>query len=194
MEIDLTPILTAAGNIPGCTTAVHAEKSDRPIVWMYGITKQYKESALALGAVWSPKKQAWWVTHDRYLKKTAPQETDTAPQETNALPDKYAKLRDDLITALAAGRAAQEKDPEDGGACNFDACAVKLTRWNHALVERAAKEAGTSCFPWKCFRDPMFVFSPDTGAQGNARSRNAEAMTACMKSLGWDAMDYSQMD
>lgn len=28
----------------------------------------------------------------------------------------------------------------------------------------------------------------------NARSRNAEAITACMNALGWDAMDYCQMD
>ena len=115
--------------------------------------------------------------------------TESAP-----LPEKYAKLRDDLTKAIEAGRKAEENDPEDGGACNFDACAVKLTRWNHDLVEQAAKDAGTHCFTWKCYRETMFVFVPKTRSQRNARSRNAEAMTAFMNALGWDAMDYCQMD
>lgn len=110
------------------------------------------------------------------------------------LTGRYAKLRDDLRQALAAGRAAQAANPEDGGTCNFDSAALCLPRWNGKKVKQAAKEAGTSCFTWNCFGSRMFVFGPNTNAQGNARSRNAEAMTHAFRSMGYDAMDYCQMD
>lgn len=109
------------------------------------------------------------------------------------LSGKYAKLRDDLRAALAAGRAAEDADPEDGGTCNFDAASISLPRWNTAKVEQAAKEAGTGCFVWELGRR-RFVFNPNTRAQGNARSRNAEAMTKALRALGYDALDYCQMD
>ena len=116
-----------------------------------------------------------------------------APKIT-PLSGKYAKLRDDLVTALKAGRAAEEANPEDGGTCNFDSAAISLPRWRSALVERAAQEAGTRCFGWDLFGGRRYVFIPNTSAQGNARSRNAEAMVEALKSMGYDAMDYCQMD
>ena len=111
---------------------------------------------------------------------------------TKPLTGKYAKLRDDLKAALEVGKAAQTG--EDGGTCNFDATSIFLPRWNTALVERAAKEAGTSCFKWDFGRAGKFVFEPISRAQGNDRSRNAEAVTAYMKSLGYETFDYCQMD
>lgn len=117
------------------------------------------------------------------------------PEDTKKLSGKYAKLRDDLRTALEAGRQAQKQNPEDGGSCNFDSASINLPRWRSALVEQAAAEAGTRCFDWSLFGSRRYVFIPDHGgAQGNARSRNAEAMTAALRSMGYDAMDYSQMD
>ena len=110
------------------------------------------------------------------------------------LTGKYAKLRDDLKKALAAGRAVEDANPEDGGTCNFDSSALSLPRWTAEKVKQAAKEAGTGCFVWNCYGSKQFVFGPDTRAQGNARSRNAEAMTAALRSMGYDAMDYCQMD
>ena len=110
------------------------------------------------------------------------------------LTGKYAKLRDDLRRALAAGRAAEKANPEDGGTCNFDSAAIRLPRWNAAKVEQAAKEAGTSCFDWILFGGKRYVFSPDSKAQANARSRNAEAMTKALKAMGYEAMDYCQAD
>ena len=111
-----------------------------------------------------------------------------------ALTGKYAKLRDDLRQALAAGRAAEKANPEDGGTCNFDAASIFLPRWNSAKVEQAAKEAGTNCFDWILFGGRRYVFSPDSKAQANARSRNAEAMTKALKAMGYEAMDYCQAD
>ena len=61
-------------------------------------------------------------------------------------------------------------------------------------MEQAAKEAGTSCFSWNLFGGRRWVFGPDTRAQGNARTRNAEAMTRALAGMGYQAMDYCQMD
>ncbi len=110
------------------------------------------------------------------------------------LAGKYAQLRDDLAAALAAGRSAEDDDPEDGGACNFDAASLALPRWKESLVRQAAAEAGTGCFSWVLFGSKRYVFTPNTRSQGNARTRNAEAMTAELRRRGYDALDYSQMD
>lgn len=119
---------------------------------------------------------------------------DNKLSEPKPLTGKYAKLRDDLRTAIQIGRDAEASDPEDGGTCNFDASAISLPRWNTAKVKQAAKEAGTGCFKWNWWGAVQFVFDPDTRGQGNARSRNAEAMTAALKSMGYDAFNYCQMD
>lgn len=112
--------------------------------------------------------------------------TDTRP-----LKGRYATLRDDLKKALATGREAEAKNPEDGGTCNFDSAAIYLPRWRESMVEQAAKEAETSCFKWE---DGFYVFSPNTRAQANARSRNAEAMTKALENLGYKVFEYQQMD
>lgn len=124
-------------------------------------------------------------------KLTAPK-----PQQAAAKPltGKYAKLRDDLKAALAAGRAVEDDDPEDGGACNFDAASLLLPRWKEALVEQAAEEAGTGCFTWSLFGKKRFVFRPNTNGQANARSRNAEAMTDALARMGYQAFCYQQFD
>ena len=124
-------------------------------------------------------------------KLTAPK-----PQQAAAKPltGKYAKLRDDLKAALAAGRAVEDDDPEDGGACNFDAASLLLPRWKEALVEQAAEEAGTGCFTWSLFGKKRFVFRPNTNGQANARSRNAEAMTDALARMGYQAFCYQQLD
>lgn len=116
------------------------------------------------------------------------------PAAVKPLTGKYAALRDALRQALEAGRAAERANPEDGGACNFDASALYLPRWQSAKVEQAAREAGTRCTTWTLFGTRKYVFSPNTSAQGNARSRNAEAMTAALAALGFDAVDYCQLD
>lgn len=110
------------------------------------------------------------------------------------LSGKYAALRDALREALRVGRAAEDADPEDGGTCNFDSAALHLPRWNAALVRRAAQEAGTSCHSWQLGSSRLWVFVPNSSAQANARSRNAEAMTRALAAMGYDAVDYSQMD
>lgn len=110
------------------------------------------------------------------------------------LTGKYAKLRDDLKIALKAGKDAEAKSPEDGGTCNFDSAAISLPRWNKELVKQAAEEAGTRAWEWNLWGSRRWVFSPDTHAQANARSRNAESMVEALTALGYDATDYCQAD
>lgn len=131
-------------------------------------------------------------TYKKMLKKyTKPQKPEGPPAP---LSGKYAKLRDDLREALQAGRHAETCNPEDGGSCNFDSAALHLPRWKKELIQQAAREANTSCFTWNCFGEKLYVFRPDTFSQGNARSRNAEAMTRALSRMGYDAMDYCQAD
>jgi len=134
------------------------------------------------------------LSHFAVIRAAYPPDKPKDKRAPGALTGRYAKLRDDLKKALAAGRAVEDANPEDGGTCNFDSSALSLPRWTAEKVKQAAKEAGTGCFVWNCYGSKQFVFGPDTRAQGNARSRNAEAMTAALRSMGYDAMDYCQMD
>jgi len=131
---------------------------------------------------------------EQYARIRAAYPPDKKRNTTPApLTGKYAKLRDDLKKALETGRAAEDANPDDSGTCNFDSAALSLPRWNSNKIMQAAKEAGTGCFTWMC-GSRHFVFSPHTRSQANARSRNAEAMTAALRSMGYDAAGYYQMD
>lgn len=129
--------------------------------------------------------------YEAFFKKYA--SPPRTPRKTRVLTGKYAKLRDDLRVALEAGRVAEMAEPGDGGTCNFDSAAICLPHWQPALVTQAAKEAGTNCSRWRAFKD-TFTFRPDTGGQGFARTRNAEAMTKALCEMGYDATVYYQMD
>lgn len=126
---------------------------------------------------------------DRIRAAHRPDQEQPAP-----LTGKYAKLRDDLRAALAAGRAAEEAAPSDGGASNFDSPALRLPRWSRSKVEQAAREAGSACFVWDLYGSKRYVFRPYTRAQGIARSLNAEAATDALRRLGYEAFSYCQMD
>lgn len=123
-----------------------------------------------------------------------PADEQRSKEESPPLTGKYAKLRDDLKVALEAGRTAERENPEDGGTCNFDAASIRLVRWNGEKVEQAAKEAGTGCFVWNFYGQKRFVFSTRVGGQALKNEKAAEAMTAALGSMGYDAMEYCQMD
>lgn len=118
-----------------------------------------------------------------YLKKY--------PESPAPLTGKYKKLADDLKTAIEAGQVAEAKNPEDGGACNFDATLAHLPRWNEKKVIQAAKEAGTTA--WK-YKPGLFIINPITNGQANARSRNEETVTSKLSELGYQTTDYCCMD
>lgn len=110
------------------------------------------------------------------------------------LSGKYAALRDAIIVALAAGRATEDAKPDDGGTCNFDAPALVLPRWNAAKIQQVAKEAGSSAFAWNLYGSKLWVLRINSGAQGNARTTNAEAACASLTAAGYDCHMYYQMD
>lgn len=120
----------------------------------------------------------------------------TPDAEKVPLTGKYAKLAADLRAAADAARAASAAHPDDGGTCNMDAAALTLPRWNAAKVEQAAKQACCTCCTWTLFGHKHFVFFPLDGCpgQGDRRSAAAEAMTRALAALGYDAIDYCQMD
>lgn len=128
------------------------------------------------------------------IRAAYPPDAERPTSAPAPLTGKYAKLRDDLKAALAEGRAAEDASPEDGGTCNFDSPALDLPRWNAAKIQQAAKEAGSGCFIWSPFGSRLFVFRPNTHAQGNARNCNAEAVSAALRRMGYDAFCYYQMD
>lgn len=105
---------------------------------------------------------------------------------------RYAKLADDLRKAAELGYAAAAKSG-DGGTCNFDAVYLKLKNWSKAKVEAAAKTAGVGCFQWSCYGSKYWVF-PINAGQADARTAAAEAMRDYLKSAGYTASVYYQVD
>lgn len=114
-------------------------------------------------------------------------------EQAKPLSGKYAKLRDDLVTALEAASSAAVS-VEDTGTCNLDAASLLLPRWNENLVRQAAKEAGTSAFAWSAFGGKRFVFSTPSVGQARKNEVAAEAMTKALSDLGYNAFCYQQMD
>lgn len=108
------------------------------------------------------------------------------------LPERYKQLTEDLKSAIKAAKAVA--GGEDGGTCNFDSMMLAAPKWNQKFIEAAAKEAGIRVFDTRIFRCKYYVFSVPFGGQGNARTRQAEAMAQAMRSAGYDASVYYQID
>lgn len=108
------------------------------------------------------------------------------------LKGKYAKLRDDIRAAIAAGKRAII-DEDDDGTCNFDAPTLSLKGWNRKKVIQAAREAGTSADPWGLWGRIEYIISCPYG-QANRRTVYAEAIRDSLKAAGYDAGMYYAMD
>lgn len=109
------------------------------------------------------------------------------------LSGKYADLAEALKKAFTVGKEAASRT-NDGGTCNFDAPTLNLKGWVEAKVKQAAKAAGVGCFVWNLWGSKRYVFSLPIGAQGNARTMAAEAMSNSLKVAGYDAGMYYQAD
>ena len=107
------------------------------------------------------------------------------------LTGKYAKLRDDLRRAHKIGLDAAAL-VDDGGTCNMDSPALRLTGWRQAKVEQACTEAGGGCFKWSCFN--RYVICLPIPGQAYKNEVAAEAMTKALTEMGYNAMTYCQMD
>lgn len=125
--------------------------------------------------------------HDRFIKQYMKPEPKPI-----ILTGKYLHLVD------ALRKAAAEAEPfgstEDGGTCNFDSLELTLQGYREAETLKAAEEAGLMAFTTKIFKQKVYVVSVPISRQGNARTRQAEAMAKTMQALGYSASVYYQMD
>ena len=110
----------------------------------------------------------------------------------HGLTGKYAKLAKDLKAALDYG--ASKRGADDGGTCNFDSPTLYLPRWNKEKIKEAAKAAGLRCFEWKPYGRTFWTFSVPCAGQGYTRTNAAEAMSAYLGDIGYDAGMYYQTD
>lgn len=108
------------------------------------------------------------------------------------LTGKYAKLAKDLKAALDYG--ASKMGADDGGTCNFDSPTLYLPRWNKDKIKEAAKAAGLRCSEWKPYGRTFWTFSVPCAGQGYTRTNAAEAMSAYLGDIGYDAGMYYQTD
>jgi len=104
----------------------------------------------------------------------------------------YARFTDDLKTAVKAARFVDLDN--DGGTCNFDSLQLYLPRYQEKRVMESTMAAGLRCFKYILWGHLSYVFSVPVPRQGNARTRQAEAMCETMRDKGYDASVYYQMD
>lgn len=122
--------------------------------------------------------------HREYIAEYTAQEVE--------LPERYKRLAETLKVAVMAAKAVA--GGEDGGTCNFDSMMLAAPKWNQKFIEAAAQKAGIRVFATRIFRCKFYVFSVPFAGQGNARTRQAEAMAQAMEAAGYDASVYYQMD
>lgn len=115
-----------------------------------------------------------------------------AAHTEQGLTGKYAKLAKDLKAALDYG--ASKMGADDGGTCNFDSPTLYLPRWNKDKIKEAAKAAGLRCSEWKPYGRTFWTFSVPCAGQGYTRTNAAEAMSAYLGDIGYDAGMYYQTD
>lgn len=115
-----------------------------------------------------------------------------AAHTEQGLTGKYAKLAKDLKAALDYG--ASKMGADDGGTCNFDSPTLYLPRWNKDKIKEAAKAAGLRCSEWKPYGRTFWTFSVPCAGQGCTRTNAAEAMSAYLGDIGYDAGMYYQTD
>lgn len=105
--------------------------------------------------------------------------------------NKYEELTKALIRAKDI--ALIYANSEDGGTCNFDNPAITYKGMKKSLVIKAIEAAGLRAFDWK-LGENYLVISGGCFGQGNRRTRMAETMTESLKSSGYQAITYYQMD
>ena len=101
-------------------------------------------------------------------------------------------LKNALIKAKEA--ALRFADVDDGGTCNFDAPTVFLKGWRKAEVEAAVNGAGLRCWKYRATGSSAYIICGGAYGQGNRRTAMAEEMYRSLKSDGFDAGMYYQMD
>jgi uncharacterized protein YcgL (UPF0745 family) len=130
---------------------------------------------------------AAFEAHQKYVEEYTEQ-----VKQPVILSGRYLQLAEDLKAAAEFARHVDLDD--DGGTSNFDALELTLSQWDECKVIAAAEAAGLHAYPTKDFGVPVFVFSTPVSRQGNACTRQAEAMRDKMKDMGYDSSVWYQMD
>lgn len=108
---------------------------------------------------------------------------------------KYTQLMKDLTEAVHAAIEAVQKNPNDGGTCNFDCMEIYFGKgWQEASILEAAKLAGTRAYKTHQWGSVVYHFGNPIGAMGDLNTLQAEAMQKIMKSKGYNAGVFYMMD
>lgn len=86
------------------------------------------------------------------------------------------------------------QDIMDGGTCNFDSVFVELARKREIDVMNIIKSAGLSGYKTRyCGCNGYLIMPPNVG-QASRRTKAMESMLEYLKSRGYNAYGYYQMD
>ena len=108
------------------------------------------------------------------------------------LSGKYLRLVDDLKAAAEAAGAFADHD--DGGTSNLDCLMLSFPRYEEIKIKAAAKRAGLTVSAGRCMKQKIYRIMPPHGGQGYRRTKQAEAMAEVMRSRGYEASVWYQMD
>lgn len=108
--------------------------------------------------------------------------------EIAKLGGRYLKLREAFEKVYEA--AAEHRNHDDGGTCNFDRMWLHLQSYEEMRVAAAAKQAGLRVSKGNFLHKKVYFVEPPFGGQGFRRTKQAEAM----KSLGYAAGMFYQID
>lgn len=101
----------------------------------------------------------------------------------------------DLTQALKkAYSRAQEVSIEDGGTCNFDTPQLILTDWKEAEIREAFDAAGLRCYIQKSGKIRIVDVMDCTKGQGDLRTEMAEVVRDSLKTSGYEAHVWYQID
>lgn len=122
---------------------------------------------------------------------------------SNQRKGKDMKTVDQLALALKAAKdfalAADLKNSEDGGTCNFDSPAFRVERARESTIEAAAKKAGVDVSSFQWYGKRWYWITGICEGQANRRSRMATAAANALKSFegqikGFHASCYYAID
>ena len=94
----------------------------------------------------------------------------------------------------AKDNAARYADESDGGTCNFDTPQINLVGWKRGDIEVAFRKADLVCGVQKTGNGFIVDIIGCTSGQGSKRTQMAEAVRDSLKSDGYEAFVYYQMD
>jgi hypothetical protein len=94
----------------------------------------------------------------------------------------------------AKNMASRYADKEDSGTCNFDTPQINLVGWKRGDIEVAFRKAGLICSIQKTGEGFIADIIGCSSGQGSRRTQMAEAVRDSLKSDGYEAFVYYQMD